>query len=152
MDCGVCGKTFLGEEAEDHEKNSSCAAKTKVLEQIGKKVEKGLKITKEEVNHLYKGTNMPPEKKQLLQYVQRISQGEHINIDSLNISEEEKKELRRIQEIYNNGSSKKRGDLNSEGDGSFFQHPGTFIVGISIFLVVLLIVIVRNRRIKKKRV
>src|SRR5439155_24086479 len=91
--CGICGKTFLGEEAECHEKNSPCATKTKTIQEIHKKVEKGLKITKEEMDNLYKGTNMPPEYKQFLQYVQRISQGEHINIENLNISKEAKKEL-----------------------------------------------------------
>src|SRR6185312_14854695 len=112
------------------------------------KVERGLKITKKEVDNLYEGTNMAPEKKQFLQYVQRISQGERINIENLNISEEAKKELRRIQEIYNNS----QGDSNSNENRPFFQRPGTFIGGIFVFLFLFLaIVVVRNRRTKKKK-
>jgi len=150
MTCGVCNKTFLGEEAGDHEKNSSCAAKTKTLEEIYKKVEGGLKITKKEVDNLYEGTDMPQEKKQFLQYVQRISQGEHINIESLNLPEEAKKELRRIQEIYNS-----REDISSSDniETGFERHLGKIVVGgtLTFLVLILLIIVIRKGRTKKKK-
>ncbi|CAG8666519.1 165_t:CDS:2, partial [Ambispora gerdemannii] len=137
--CSICDKDFSADN--DHNKNSSCAQKAQEAEKIFKKIEAGQKISSSEVNNL----DLPTDKKIFLQTVQKISQGEKVNIDNLNLSDEAKEELRRIRDNYQNKYSETLVDESESPTAPFYI--GLFV----IFVVILAVIIIRKRKKRQKK-